>query len=495
LQPDTSIIKLDINLIIPNKYQPRKVFNEKELDSLAESIKNYGILNPILVRKKENKYEIIAGERRYRAAKKVGLQEVPVIVKTVEEQLMAELALIENIQRQSLSPIEEAKTYKEIMQIGNYTQVSLAEKLGKSQAAIANKIRLLALPEEVQDALAHKKISERHARSLLTVEDKERQLNILDKIMTEKLTVKETDQIINEKEITEEEINKAISDIMKSLNIEDDSYEETSIIKKELKKEEKEDDNMNNGNFFPNFDNNNISNNNTSLNMMNMQSMNQGVSEPVQEMVMPTNTYIQEPQTNFNQPSPFDFGQQLPNQEPQAIPSFTQYNPNPMENNNFGINNEFNPINNIQSTDNNIIAPEPVLNNEIPSYNPQEITFGPTAPVDFGMQQNVVETPTMPMTDTPLFNPDVIIPNETKPTNSFVPFTPTNEMNSFQEPQYNQVMETPSFEVPVTNPEPVIAPPVDKLSELQNLLNANGYNYKLFSNETDNCIIIEIPKN
>ena len=257
MQPDTSIVKLDINLIIPNKYQPRKVFNEEELDSLAESIKNYGILNPILVRKKEDKYEIIAGERRYRAAKKVGLQEVPVIIKTVEEQLMAELALIENIQRQSLSPIEEAKTYKEIMQIGNYTQVSLAQKLGKSQAAIANKIRLLALPEEVQDALAHKQISERHARSLLTLEDKEKQLNILEKIKNEKLTVKETEQIINEKEITEEEINKAISDIMKSLNIGDDSIEETSIIKKE----EKDDENMNNGNFFPTFDNNNIANN------------------------------------------------------------------------------------------------------------------------------------------------------------------------------------------------------------------------------------------
>ena len=221
MQTDTSVIKLDINLIIPNKYQPRRIFDDKALASLSESIKQYGIINPILVRKKEDKYEIIAGERRYRAAKMLGLTEVPVIIKNASEQQMAELALIENIQRQGLSAIEEAKSYEEIMRIGNQTQESLAQKLGKSQSTIANKIRLLALPEEVQVALDTKKISERHARSLLTVTDKPRQLEILNRIINEKLTVKETDQIINEKTITEDEIKQAISDIMKSLNIDE----------------------------------------------------------------------------------------------------------------------------------------------------------------------------------------------------------------------------------------------------------------------------------
>ena len=263
MQTDTSVVKLDINLIIPNKYQPRKVFDDKALESLAESIKQYGIINPILVRSKDDKYEIIAGERRYRAAKKIGLTEVPVIIKNASEQQMAELALIENIQRQSLSPIEEAKSYEEIMRIGNQTQSTLATKVGKSQSFIANKIRLLSLPEEIQDALANKQISERHARSLLNISEKEKQLEILATIINEKLTVKETDQLIKENQIDEDEIKQAISDIMKSLNI------------KENKKEEKEDDNMNNGNFFPNYDNNNAMNNNASLNMMNMQSMNQ----------------------------------------------------------------------------------------------------------------------------------------------------------------------------------------------------------------------------
>ena len=134
--------------------------------------------------------------------------------------------------------------------------------MGISQSNVANKIRLLNLSDEAQDALMNEKISERHARSLIAVEDKERQIELLNKIINEKLTVKETEKIINEKEITEDEIKQAISDIMKSLNIEEET------------EEEKEDDNMNNGNFFPNFDNNNKANNNTSLNTINIQSMN-----------------------------------------------------------------------------------------------------------------------------------------------------------------------------------------------------------------------------
>ena len=143
MQNNTSINMLETSLFIPNKYQPRKVFDEKALSTLSESIKTYGIINPILVRKKEDKYEIIAGERRFRAAKQIGLTEIPAIIKNADEQQMAELALIENLERQSLSPIEEAKSYEEIMRIGNHTQENLAKKIGKSQGAIANKIKIL----------------------------------------------------------------------------------------------------------------------------------------------------------------------------------------------------------------------------------------------------------------------------------------------------------------------------------------------------------------
>ena len=460
MQTDTSVVKLDINLIIPNKYQPRKVFDDNALESLADSIKQYGIINPILVRKKDDKYEIIAGERRFRAAKKLGLTEVPVIIKDASEQQMAELALIENLQRQNLSPIEEAKSYKEIMRIGNQTQASLATKVGKSQSFIANKIRLLSLPEEIQDALANKKISERHARSLLNIPDKDKQIEILNKIIDEKLTVKETEQIINETQIDEDEIKKAISDIMKSLNI-----EETE----ENKKEEKEDDNMNNGNFFPNYDNNNAMNNNASLNMMNMQSMNQPPMEPVPEMVMPTMAPIQEP---VMPTPPVDMQTQMVNPQMNPIPSFDQFAANPIPTPEVNAQNNLNPMDNFM---NNMI---PQNNSNPPMMEMPQVNEAPTFGTQFGNsapQQEFVqpEIPTMtqPMIDEPLFNPNAIMPQ-------------------------SQPVDVPtSFEIPVTNNEPVMAPPVDKFLELQNLLNANGYNYKVYSNDTEHCVIIELPKN
>ena len=467
MQPDTSVINLNTSLIIPNKYQPRKVFDEKELESLSSSIKTYGIINPILVRKKDDKYEIIAGERRFRAAQKLGLSEVPVIIKNANEQQMAELALIENLHRQGLTSIEEAKSYEEILKIGNQTQSSLAEKLGKSQSSIANKIRLLSLPQEIQDALAEKKISERHARSLLSIENKEKQIELLNRIITEKLTVKETDQIINQKEITEEEIKNAISDIMKSLNI---------------KEEEKEDDNMNNGNFFPNFDNNNVANNNASLNMMNMQSMAQPQMMPEPEMVMPTMAPpVQEPQMVLPT-QPVDIQPQMVTPEvpvmPQTIVDVPLFNPTAPTD--LNLNNTFTPMS------------APVM--ESPIINDAPL-FGPTL------------TPSVePVNIQPEIAPQVTIPE----------FTPVMDAPLFTQPEQPaplpvvepvQVEEVPvipavpeinlgNFDIPVTNNVTVEMPvAVDKLTQLQELLNNNGYTYKLYSNETDNCVIIELPKN
>lgn len=465
MQTDTSVVKLDINLIIPNKYQPRKVFDNNALESLADSIKEYGIINPILVRSKDGKYEIIAGERRYRAAKKLGLAEVPVIIKNTSEQQTAELALIENIQRQNLSPIEEAKSYEEIMRIGNQTQSSLATKVGKSQSFIANKIRLLSLPEEIQDALANKKISERHARSLLNISEKEKQLEILERIINEKLTVKETEQIINENQIDEEEIKQAISDILKSLNIKNEEE-----INKERKKEEKEDDNMNNGNFFPNYDNNYAMNNNASLNMMNMQSINQQPMEPVPEMVMPTMAPVQEPVIPT---TPVDMQPQFINQDMNFVPQFEQFNQNSIPQPEINVSNNFNPMDNFMNNSmqqNNIVSPImdiPQIN-EPQTFGPQ---FAPTVP------QPEIPTFAPPMMDEPLFNPNAIMPTVETP----MPYAPVDIPTN--------------FEVPVTNNEPVIETQVDRLSELQNILNANGYNYKVYSNDTDNCVIIELPRN
>ena len=169
---------VNINLLIPNKYQPRKIFNDSSLNELASSIKEFGILNPILVRKYEDKYEIIAGERRYRAAKIAGLAEVPVIVKNVDENKLAEMALIENLQRENISPIEEAESYEQILNLSSLTEQRLSEIVGKSQSFISNKLRLLKLPSNIKEALKQRKISERHARSLLTVDDEQRQINM-----------------------------------------------------------------------------------------------------------------------------------------------------------------------------------------------------------------------------------------------------------------------------------------------------------------------------
>ena len=475
MQPDASVIKLNTSLIVPNKYQPRKIFDEKALNSLAESIKTYGIINPILVRKKDDKYEIIAGERRFRAAIKIGLTEVPVIVKNADEQQMAELALIENIQRQALNPIEEAKSYEEIIRIGNQTQSSLAEKLGKSQSSIANKIRLLSLPQEIQNAVANKQISERHARSLITVEEKERQLELLNRIIDEKLTVKETELIINEKEINEAEIKQAISDIMKSLNI---------------KEEEKEDDNMNNGNFFPNFDNNNAANNNASLNMMNMQSINQQPMAPEPEMVMPTMVQPNEPQlvvpTAPVEPSVVPAGPELP-QKPAPEPSLVV----PTMGATVDMNNTLSPMGGFSLPQDNLsVAPAPTMEapmiNEVPLFGPTLMQPEPPA------APAIPELPQMsvPVVDEPLFNPSVTMPN-TEPTL----VVPTPSVVQPETPMEAPVMPVPSFEVPVTAPTLEIPVPTNKLVDLQNLLTTNGYTYKTYSNETDNCIIIELPKN
>ena len=236
MDTEQSIIKISIDKLIPNKYQPRKYFDEDSLDELAKSIKNYGILNPILARKKDDKYEIIAGERRYRAAKKIGMTEVPVIIKNTDEQQTAELALIENLERQDLTAIEAARSYEEIIKLGGHTQSELANKLGISQSALANKMRLLTLPNEIQDAVIKKQISERHARSLLNVEDKETQLKILKRIIDEKLTVKETEEIIELETINDEDIAQAINDIMTSLNIKEEK--ETGVSWASLLKEE-----------------------------------------------------------------------------------------------------------------------------------------------------------------------------------------------------------------------------------------------------------------
>lgn len=193
---EKEIREISVEEIIPNRFQPRLAFDENELKSLSESIKLHGIIQPLVLRRVSDKYEIIAGERRYKAACMAGLTKVPAIIMEIDDNKSAELAVVENLQRKNLTAIEEAQSYKKILDKGYVTQEELASRMGVSQPTIANKLRLLNLTTEVRDALLANKISERHARSLLQIGDANIQVQMLNRIMTERLTVRQTDEEI-----------------------------------------------------------------------------------------------------------------------------------------------------------------------------------------------------------------------------------------------------------------------------------------------------------
>jgi ParB family chromosome partitioning protein len=187
---------IPVSKIVPNPYQPRTVFDDEKIDELCETIKVHGIIQPIVVREKNKVFEIIAGERRWRAVTKLGMEKIPAIVKDFNEEQAASIALIENLQREGLTPIEEAIAYQKLIDIHGLTQESLANRLGKGQSTIANKLRLLHLPEPVQEAVLTRKISERHARALLTLKEEELQLKVLAEIVEKGWNVKQTEQRI-----------------------------------------------------------------------------------------------------------------------------------------------------------------------------------------------------------------------------------------------------------------------------------------------------------
>jgi ParB family chromosome partitioning protein len=196
MNSDNNVVQIPIEDLVPNRFQPRINFDEKALNDLANSIKQHGIIQPLVVRRLGDKYEIIAGERRYKAAQIAGLVSVPGIVANVNDQSSAEIALVENVQRKDLSAIEEARSYRNILDAGDMTQDELAKRMGLSQSAIANKLRLLNLSNEAQQALLDGKISERHARSLLSVSDKGKQVELLKRVLDERLTVRQLDELI-----------------------------------------------------------------------------------------------------------------------------------------------------------------------------------------------------------------------------------------------------------------------------------------------------------
>ena len=220
------VSKVKITKVEPNREQPRKKFDEDALLELSESIKQFGLLQPILVQDRKDYYEIIAGERRWRAAKLAGLKEVPVIIKNLTEQEIVEISLIENIQREDLNPIEEAQAYKRLLNEFNLKQDEVAERVSKSRTAVTNSMRLLKLSDDVQRMVIDEMISTGHARALLSIEDKDQQYYYAQKIFDEKLSVRDVEKLVKDigkpekvkkKEVTNRELEMIYRDLEEKL--------------------------------------------------------------------------------------------------------------------------------------------------------------------------------------------------------------------------------------------------------------------------------------
>lgn len=215
-------VTIKLSLIEPNREQPRKVFNDEQLQELADSIKQYGIIQPLLVQKKDDYFVLIAGERRWRAAKLAGLKEVPVLIREYDKQQSMEIALIENVQRADLNPIEEAMAYQQLMKEFGLKQEEIAGRVSKNRATITNTMRLLKLPEQIQQMLVENQISGGHARALLAVEDSDQQLKLAGQIIKDNLSVREVEKAVKligkePKEKKKKEKNEALELIFQEL--------------------------------------------------------------------------------------------------------------------------------------------------------------------------------------------------------------------------------------------------------------------------------------
>ncbi|MGM0417593.1 MAG: ParB/RepB/Spo0J family partition protein [Thermodesulfobacteriota bacterium] len=198
-EEDEDFINCPVDKLKKNPFQPRVKFSEEEIDELASSLKTYGVLQPVLVRNSpedKDMYQIIAGERRVRAAKKAGIEEIPVLIRDINDEQMLQISIVENIQRENLNPVEESKAYKKLMDDFGYTQEDLSQTVGKSRSAVANKLRLLTLPENITDALADKMISGGHARALLGAKDELIQNKVFYEILDKRISVRETENLI-----------------------------------------------------------------------------------------------------------------------------------------------------------------------------------------------------------------------------------------------------------------------------------------------------------
>jgi len=199
VEQNEEVVKIPLASIIPNRFQPRTIFDDSKIDELARTIHTHGVIQPIVVRQMDNgQYEIIAGERRYRAMTKLEWTEVPAIIRNLSDKETASVALIENLQREELTAIEEALAYQKLLELHELTQEALAQRLGKGQSTVANKIRLLKLPEIIQDSILRREISERHARALMPIKEEEIQISLFNEAVEQSYNVKQLEKKVEE---------------------------------------------------------------------------------------------------------------------------------------------------------------------------------------------------------------------------------------------------------------------------------------------------------
>ena len=352
---EQNILQIPIDEIIPNRFQPRLQFDDRGLEELASSIKQHGIIQPLVLRRVEDKYEIIAGERRYKAAQLAGLTKVPVVIANIDDNKSAEVAIVENVQRKDLSAIEEARSYKNLLDKGYLTQAELAKKMGLSQSAIANKLRLLNLDEEVQKALMNNQISERHARSLLVLPSHEEQRKWLKRIINERMTVRDLDNELKKlNEAPKEEPDEDDTDVplVKSIDIdairkeatEIPSINEESDIARKLREIERE--KMFNPDVIPVEQARNDSKGNF-FNFLENEKVNMNMEEPI----------LKTPTINIDLPTPKDTIKEEPKREEnnsEISPTLnSNFGSNININNNISNEDNFDPVNLIETLDPN----------------------------------------------------------------------------------------------------------------------------------------------
>ena len=217
IRGDKFVIEVDVNQIISNPHQPRLQFDDEKMESLAQSIKVHGIIQPLIVSKKGNQYELVVGERRFQAAQKIGLKKVPVIVREADELQKLELAIVENVQRHDLNPIEEGKAYQKLCDEFEMSQEEVSRKMGKSRSLVANKIRLLSLPVEIQKGLIEGKITEGHAKAILSIPNSEKQRALYEMILKNNLTVRQIEEKTREVSVRSHQRHVTLDPQMKAL--------------------------------------------------------------------------------------------------------------------------------------------------------------------------------------------------------------------------------------------------------------------------------------